>query len=205
MREMTATGNTVEEAVQSALEQLQTSRDQVNIEVIDEGKKGFFGVFGTKPAIVKVSIMKDPVQDAESFILEVAAQMGSPVQVKTEARGRDISIELTGDKIAMLIGKRGQTLNSLQYLAQLAINRESDQFYTIMLDAEGYRARRQETLETLADRLADKAIRTNDVVKLEPMPSYERKIIHAKLQDYQKVETDSAGKDPKRHIIIRPI
>lgn len=202
---MTATGNTVEEAVQSALEQLQTSRDQVNIEVIDEGKKGFFGVFGTKPAIVKVSIMKDPVQDAESFILEVAAQMGSPVQVKTEARGRDISIELTGDKIAMLIGKRGQTLNSLQYLAQLAINRESDQFYTIMLDAEGYRARRQETLETLADRLADKAIRTNDVVKLEPMPSYERKIIHAKLQDYQKVETDSAGKDPKRHIIIRPI
>ncbi|WP_163527921.1 RNA-binding cell elongation regulator Jag/EloR [Halobacillus ihumii] len=205
MREMTATGNTAEEAVQSALEQLQTSRDQVNIEVIDEGKKGFFGVFGTKPAIVKVSIMKDPVQDAESFIIQVAEQMGSPVQVKTEAKGRDISIELSGDKIAMLIGKRGQTLNSLQYLAQLAINRESDQFYTIMLDAEGYRARRQETLETLANRLADKAIRTNDVVKLEPMPSYERKIIHAKLQNHQKVETDSAGKDPKRHIIIRPI
>ncbi|WP_079529043.1 RNA-binding cell elongation regulator Jag/EloR [Halobacillus hunanensis] len=205
MREMTATGNTVEEAVQSALEQLQTSRDQVNIEVIDEGKKGFFGVFGTKPAIVKVSIMKDPVQDAESFIIQVAEQMGSPVQVKTEAKGRDISIKLSGDKIAMLIGKRGQTLNSLQYLAQLAINRESDQFYTIMLDAEGYRARRQETLETLAKRLADKAIRTNDAVKLEPMPSYERKIIHAKLQDHQKVETDSAGKDPKRHIIIRPI
>ncbi|UOR10755.1 RNA-binding cell elongation regulator Jag/EloR [Halobacillus amylolyticus] len=205
MKQMTATGKTVEEAVQSAIEQLQASRDQVNIEVIDEGKKGFFGVFGTKPAIVKVSIIKDPVQDAETFILEVAEQMGSPVQVKTEVDGRDIFIELTGDKIAMLIGKRGQTLNSLQYLIQLAINRESEQFYTVMLDAEGYRARRKETLETLAHRLADKALRTGDMVKLEPMPSYERKIIHASLQDNQNVETDSAGKDPKRHIVIRPL
>ncbi|UOQ95522.1 protein jag [Halobacillus shinanisalinarum] len=205
MKQMTATGTTVEGAVQSALEQLQTSRDQVNIEVIDEGKKGFFGVFGTKPAIVKVSIIKDPVRDAETFILEVAEQMGSPVQAKTEVDGRDIYIDLTGDKIAMLIGKRGQTLNSLQYLIQLAINRESDQFYTVILDAEGYRARRRETLETLAHRLADKALRKEEVVKLEPMPSYERKIIHASLQNNPKVETDSAGKDPKRHIVIRPL
>ncbi|MFC7063038.1 RNA-binding cell elongation regulator Jag/EloR [Halobacillus seohaensis] len=204
MNQITATGTTVEEAVQSALEQLQTSKDQVEVEVIDEGKKGFLGIFGTKPAIVKVSIVKDPVQDAESFILEVAEQMGAPVKVKTEVNGRDIFIELFGEKIAMLIGKRGQTLNSLQYLVQLAVNRDADQYYMVMLDAENYRARRKETLETLANRLADKALRIGESVNLEPMPSYERKIIHAALQNNNQVETDSAGNDPKRHIVIRP-
>ncbi|WP_101841854.1 RNA-binding cell elongation regulator Jag/EloR [Halobacillus sp. Marseille-P3879] len=205
MKQLTATGTTVEEAVQSALEQLQTSKDQVNVEVIDEGKKGFFGVFGTKPAIVKVAIQKDPVQDAESFILEVAEQMGAPVQVKSETSGREIFIEMTGEKIAMLIGKRGQTLNSLQYLAQLAVNRDNDQYFTIILDAENYRERRKETLENLAQRLAEKAVRMRTSVNLEPMPSYERKIIHAALQDHEKVETASAGNDPKRHVVIRPV
>ncbi|MGP4059661.1 RNA-binding cell elongation regulator Jag/EloR [Halobacillus sp. H74] len=203
MKQITATGNTVETAIQSALEQLQTSEDQVDAEIIDEGKKGFLG-FGTKPAIVKVSIKKNPVQDAETFIYEVAEQMGAPVQVNTEIHQREIYMDLEGEKIAMLIGKRGQTLNSLQYLAQLVINRESDIFYTVMLDAEGYRGRRKETLENLAQRLAEKAIRTNQEVKLEPMPSYERKIIHTALQDHKKVNTDSDGNDPRRHIVIRP-
>jgi spoIIIJ-associated protein len=203
VKQRTATGNTVDEAIESALEQLQTSKDQVNVEVIDEGKKGFLG-FGTKPAIVKVSIKKNPVQDVETFIYEVAEQMGAPVQVKTELRQRDIHMELEGEKIAMLIGKRGQTLNSLQYLAQLRVNRESDVFYTVMLDAEGYRDRRKETLQNLAHRLAEKAIRTNQEVKLDPMPSYERKIIHSALQNNRKVDTDSAGNDPRRHVVIRP-
>ncbi|ELK46786.1 RNA-binding cell elongation regulator Jag/EloR [Halobacillus sp. ACCC02827] len=203
MKQVTATGSTVDEAVQSALEQLRTSKDQVDLEVIDEGKKGFLG-FGSKPAIVKVSIKKNPVQDAETFIYDVAEQMGAPVQIRTDIRQRDIYMELHGDKIAMLIGKRGQTLNSLQYLAQLVVNRESDIFYTVMLDAEGYRERRKETLHQLAQRLADKAVRTNQEVKLEPMPSYERKIIHAALQNHKRVITDSAGNDPRRHVVIRP-
>ncbi|MGR9048035.1 RNA-binding cell elongation regulator Jag/EloR [Halobacillus faecis] len=203
MKQWTATGTTVDEAIQTALEQLHTSRDQVDVEIIDEGKKGFLG-FGTKPAIVKATIKKNPVQDVETFIYEVAEQMGAPVQVKTELRQRDIYMELEGEKIAMLIGKRGQTLNSLQYLAQLVVNRESDVFYTVMLDAEGYRGRRKETLENLAHRLAEKAIRTSQEVKLEPMPSYERKIIHSALQNHKKVETDSDGNDPRRHVVIRP-
>lgn len=203
MKQWTATGTTVDEAIQTALEQLRTSRDQVDVEIIDEGKKGFLG-FGTKPAIVKVTIKKNPVQDVETFIYEVAEQMGAPVQVRTELRQRDIYMELEGEKIAMLIGKRGQTLNSLQYLAQLVVNRESDVFYTVMLDAEGYRGRRKETLENLAHRLAEKAIRTNQEVKLEPMPSYERKIIHSALQNHKKIETDSDGNDPRRHVVIRP-
>ncbi|UOQ44743.1 protein jag [Halobacillus salinarum] len=204
MKQMTATGATVEEAIQSALEQLQTSRDKVNVDIIDEGKKGFLG-FGTKPAIAKVSIIQDPVQDAETFILDVAEKMGAPVEVKSEVHDRDISMELLGESIALLIGKRGQTLNSLQYLVQLVVNRESDQYYTVMLDAEGYRKRRKETLETLAHRLAEKAVRIGDEVKLEPMPSYERKIIHTALQDHEKVKTDSSGNDPKRYVVIQPL
>lgn len=203
MKQITATGTTMDDAVQSALEQLQTSKDKVDVDVIDEGKKGFLG-FGSKPAIVKVSIRKTPVQDAESYISEVAAQMGAPVEIKTDVRDRDITMELVSDKVAMLIGKRGQTLNSLQYLAQLAVNRESDQFYTVMIDAEGYRERRKETLQNLASRLAEKAIRTGKDVRIEPMPSYERKIIHAALQNHKQVETLSDGKEPRRFVVIRP-
>lgn len=203
MKQITATGNTVEEAVQSALEQLQTTKEDVDVHVIDEGKKGFLG-FGTKPAIVQVSIRKNPVQDAELFIKEVAEQMGAPVQVKTNVHDRDISMELESDKVAILIGKRGQTLNSLQYLTQLAVNRESDQFFTVMLDAEGYRQRRKDTLETLAERLADKAVRTGKEVKVEPMPSYERKIIHTALQNHKTVKTSSDGNEPRRFVVIHP-
>lgn len=203
MKQITATGTTMDEAIESALEQLQTSKDQVDVHVIDEGKKGFLG-FGSKPAIVQVSIRKNPVQDAESFIQDVAAQMGAPVTIHTDVKDRDITMELESDKVAMLIGKRGQTLNSLQYLAQLVVNRESDQFYTVMIDAEGYRGRRRETLESLAERLADKSIRTGKDVRIEPMPSYERKIIHAVLQSNREVETYSDGKEPRRFVVIRP-
>ncbi|MCA1020482.1 KH domain-containing protein [Halobacillus litoralis] len=203
MKQLTATGPSIDEAVQSALEQLQTSKDQVTIDIIDEGKKGFLG-FGSKPAIVKVSIKKNPLQDAETFIYEVAEQMGAPVQVHSEVRQRDIFLNLEGEHIAVLIGKRGQTLNSLQYLVQLVVNRGSDVFYTVMLDAEGYRSRRKETLENLAGRLADKAVRTNRDVRLEPMPSYERKIIHNALQQHEQVKTSSDGSDPRRHVVIHP-
>ncbi|SDZ95656.1 spoIIIJ-associated protein [Thalassobacillus cyri] len=244
MKQITATGQTVEEAVQSALEQLQTSRDLVEVNIIDEGKKGFFG-FGSKPSIVKVSKVdtkaedqeqeinsepetksevkqetrdepeinvaakkmdqqEDAIKEAERYIEEIAEQMGAPVEVKTTVHGRDIHFELIGEKIALLIGKRGQTLNALQYLLHLTINRNTDQYYTAVLDAEGYRDRRKDTLETLASRLSEKALRTNEDVKLEPMPSYERKIIHTALQNNQQVETYSAGNEPKRYVVIRP-
>ncbi|WP_181350763.1 RNA-binding cell elongation regulator Jag/EloR [Thalassobacillus sp. CUG 92003] len=204
MKQITATGENVEEAVQSALEELQTSRDQVEIEVVDEGKKGFFGMFGAKPAIVKATLARNPVQDAETFIKEVAEQMGAPVEITTDVNDRDVHMELTGNKIALLIGKRGQTLNALQYLTQLTMNRETDRFYTVILDAENYRARRKETLENLASRLAEKASRTKQNVKLEPMPSYERKIIHTALQSSRQVETFSDGHEPKRSVVIKP-
>lgn len=157
MREVTATGQTVDEAVQSALEQLNTSRDQVEVDIIDEGKKGILGVFGAKRAIVKVRLAKNPIQEAEKFILNVVKNMNVEVDITTTVDGNHVNFDLSGEKIALLIGKRGQTLNALQYLTHLVINKEGNQYYTVTLDAEGYRGRRKETLETLALRMADKA------------------------------------------------
>ncbi|WP_138419169.1 RNA-binding cell elongation regulator Jag/EloR [Aquibacillus sediminis] len=204
MKQVTATGQTVDEAVQSALKQLNTSRDQVDIDIIDEGKKGLLGLFGSKPAIVKVSITENGIQQAEDYLVNIVKQMGVDVEVETIVKDRDVYFNLTGEKIAILIGKRGQTLNALQYLVQLAINRKPDQYYTVIIDAEGYRERRRQTLENLATRLADKAIQTKRDVSLEPMPSYERKIIHTVLQKDDRISTFSDGKEPNRFVVIRP-
>lgn len=204
MREVTATGQSVDEAVQSALEQLNTSRDQVEVDIIDEGKKGILGLFGAKRAIVKVRLAKNPVQEAEKFILDVVQNMKVDVNITTTVESNHVTFELSGEKIALLIGKRGQTLNALQYLTHLVINKEGNQYYTVTLDAEGYRKRRQETLEGLALRMADKAKRIGKKVALEPMPAYERKIIHSVLQDSKDVATYSDGVEPHRHVVIKP-
>ncbi|SIS54578.1 RNA-binding cell elongation regulator Jag/EloR [Salimicrobium flavidum] len=203
MNQLTATRSTVKEAVQSALSELQATEDQVDVDVLDEGKKGFLG-FGAKPAIVKVTKKKDLEQQTATYIQKVAAQMGLTVKVETKRNSRDIHAEISGNDIAKLIGKRGQTLNALQYLTQVAINRETDQFVSVMLDAEGYRERRKETLKQLAERKAHQALTRSRQVELEPMPSYERKIIHAALHRDSRVETDSAGKEPNRSVVIRP-
>lgn len=204
MREVTASGQTVEEAVQSALKQLNTTRDQVKINVIDEGSKGFLGLFGSKLAVVSVYIEKDPIEETEKFIKEVAKNMGVDIEIKTHVHNKNVTYELSGEKIALLIGKRGQTLNALQYLVQLALNKDSQEFYWVMLDAEGYRARRKETLETLAMRMADRAKRINKKVALEPMPAFERKIIHNALQNRNDITTYSDGVEPHRFIVIKP-
>ena len=204
MREITASGQTVEEAVQSALEQLNTTRDRVTVNIIDEGSKGFLGLFGSKLAVVSVVMLKDPIEEAEAFIKEVTKNMGIDVKVVTTVDGKQVTFELSGEKIALLIGKRGQTLNALQYLVQLVANKDGKQFYRVVLDAEGYRKRRQETLESLALKMADKALRLNKKVALDPMPAFERKIIHTKLQDRHDVTTYSDGKEPHRFIVIKP-
>lgn len=204
MREITATGQTVEEAVQSAIEQLNTTRDQVDITIIDEGKKGLFGLFGSKRSIVKVTFVKNQIQQTEKYIHELTKSMGVEVEIVTNVQGNHVTFELSGEKIALLIGKRGQTLNALQYLVHLVLNKDGKQFYTVTVDAEGYRSRRKETLESLALKMADKAKRLNKKVALEPMPSYERKIIHSALQRNKSISTYSDGVEPHRHIVIKP-
>lgn len=204
MKQVTATGISVEEAVKSALAQLQTTEDRAEITIVDEGKKGIFGIFGSRPAIVKAVMKMDPIEEGKKFLTDIGMKMGAPIEVEVIADGRNIEFILTGEKIALLIGKRGQTLNSLQYLTQLVINRFSDQYLNVLLDAEDYRKRRNDTLIQLADRLAQKAIKTGKNVALEPMPSYERKVIHTALAENKRIKTYSVGNDPYRHLVITP-
>jgi spoIIIJ-associated protein len=205
VKQVTATGQNVDEAVESALAQLKTTKDRTEISIIDEGKKGFFGIFGSRPAIVKVTVKADPIEEAKNFLVSVSEQMGVSVKVDITKEGKNVFFSLSGEKIALLIGKRGQTLNSLQYLTQLVINRYNEQYLNVTIDAEDYRKRRNDTLIQLAGRLAIKAVKTGQNVALEPMPSYERKVIHTALVDNKKVKTFSDGSEPHRHIVITPV
>ncbi|WP_028393785.1 RNA-binding cell elongation regulator Jag/EloR [Bacillus cihuensis] len=205
MKLITATGQNVEEAVESALAQLNTTREKVEIDVVDEGKKGFLGLIGNRKAVVTVTIVPDPVEEALLFLKSVCNKMGVESDISVKRDGKQVLFQLSGDKIALLIGKRGQTLNSLQYLVQLVANRNSKQYLTILLDAEDYRVRRNETLIQLAERMANKALKTRTSISLEPMPSYERKVIHTALMNYHKIKTTSSGTEPYRHLIISPI
>ncbi|MBD8071238.1 RNA-binding cell elongation regulator Jag/EloR [Bacillus sp. PS06] len=204
MKQITATGQSVDEAVESALAQLNTTKDRTEIVIIDEGKKGIFGIFGSKPAVVKVTLKPDPVEETAAFLQKTVDSMGVTATIEISRNGKNVTFNLSGEKLAILIGKRGQTLNSLQYLTQLVMNRYSNQYLNVMIDAENYRGRREETLTQLAERLAAKAVRTRQDVPLEPMPSYERKVIHTALINNKKVKTFSSGTDPNRHIVISP-
>ena len=204
MKEITAVGQTVDAAVESALAQLKTTKNQVEIIVVEEGKKGFLG-FGSRTAKVIVKKKVNPVELVEEFLKDVCEKMGVPVKIQVKQNGRNILYELSGEKIALLIGKRGQTLNSIQYLAQLVINRESKEYLKVLLDAEGYRERRKQALIQLAERIAYKAVKIGKEIPLEPMPADERKTIHTALVSFKGIKTYSSGEDAKRHIIIAPI
>jgi spoIIIJ-associated protein len=144
----------------------------------------------------------DPYEEAVRFIHETAAGMGLDVEVDVRHRKDESILDISGPSLGMLIGRRGQTLDALQYLTNIVANRHSDKFIRIVLDAEQFRARRQKTLEDLADRLANQAIRYGKEVVLEPMPSQERKLIHAKLQQHALVRTYSKGDEPNRRVVI---
>lgn len=205
MREITATGQTVEEAVESALAQLKTTKDRTEITIVDEGKKGLLGLFGAKPAIVKVKVKPTAIETTVDYVKMVLTSMGISAEIEVEQKGeRQVILQITGEKMGLLIGKRGQTINSLQYLAQLVANRHADPYITVILNPENYRDRREQTLIQLAERLASKAIQLKKPVKLEPMPNFERKIIHTALAGHKKVQTVSDGHEPNRHIVIKP-
>lgn len=130
--------------------------------------------------------------------------MNIVAELETRVDGRNIYISISGEKTALIIGKRGQTLNSLQYLTQIVANRYSNQYLSVEIDAEGYRQKRRETLELLAERLAQKALNTKQEVHLEPMPSFERKVMHSIISRFAEVETYSVGKEPNRSLVITP-
>ncbi|MCM3055170.1 RNA-binding cell elongation regulator Jag/EloR [Caldibacillus thermoamylovorans] len=204
MKELTATGQTVEEAIEKGISQLKVSREKVDIKVINEGKKGIFGIFGSRLAIVKLTVNVDPVMEAKQFLSDVCKQMDVEVNIESTIDGKYVYFQLNSDKTGLLIGKRGQTLNALQILTQVVLNRFSEEFMNVILNAENYREKREETLVLLANRLANKVIKEKKEISLEPMPSFERKIIHAALADNEKIKTYSVGTDPHRHLVISP-
>ncbi|ODE10993.1 RNA-binding cell elongation regulator Jag/EloR [Listeria monocytogenes] len=204
MRDITAQGSNVEEAIQNALATLETTRDKVEVEVLDEGKKGIFGI-GSRLAMVKVIEKEDGIQVAIDYLLDVATKMGAVITIDVEEVGKDVKLQIKGDSLGMLIGKHGQILNALQYLTQLIANKTTSQYKNIIVNVGDYRERRHETLVILANKMADKALKTKRAVHLEPMPSFERKIIHAILSENEQIETHSEGRDPYRYIVIKPV
>ncbi|EHC6329445.1 protein jag [Listeria monocytogenes] len=204
MRDITAQGSNVEEVIQNALATLETTRDKVEVEVLDEGKKGIFGI-GSRLAMVKVIEKEDGIQVAIDYLLDVATKMGAVITIDVEEVGKDVKLQIKGDSLGMLIGKHGQTLNALQYLTQLIANKTTSQYKNIIVNVGDYRERRHETLVILANKMADKALKTKRAVHLEPMPSFERKIIHAILSENEQIETHSEGRDPYRYIVIKPV
>lgn len=206
MEKVVATGKTVKEAVYSALEQLGTTSDKVDIKIINQPSKRLFGLMGTSEAVVQVEIIPetvDPIEDALLFLKNIFRTMNLSVQIERLKKEDFILLNFLGKDLGVLIGRRGQTLDSLQYLVNIVANKNKNEGRVrIVLDAENYRKRRKETLENLADKLAYKVVKTGKEVVLEPMTSLERKIIHARLQDSTSVMTQSQGEEPYRKVVI---
>ncbi|PID26281.1 RNA-binding cell elongation regulator Jag/EloR [Sporosarcina sp. P7] len=273
MKQLTQRAATVELAIESALQDLGVTKDQVEVQVVENGRKGFLG-FGVKQAEVLVTVLeksepepklhvtrvtepaqtltdeseilasvtetqevvqqpetkaeqsehvvdtkeitrvqetnihneKDAIEETKQYIEDMAKEMGiEDLVITCETKGKYINFQLESNKAAFLIGKRGQTLNAIQQLAQLVANKATKQFKIVRVNVADYRERREQSLEQLADRMADRAVRTKRQVALEPMPSYERKVIHNALLLRLDIETFSEGKDPYRHIVIKGI
>lgn len=197
-------GKSVEEAISEACIQLGVSSDKLDIEVVDKGSTGFLGI-GSKPALIRVTMKKSSLEDiVRKFLNDVFSAMKLEVDMKISVNeeNRYVDIELSGEEMGILIGKRGQTLDSLQYLVSLVVNKECDNYFRVKLDTENYRQRRRETLENLAKNLAYKVKRTRRSVSLEPMNPYERRVIHSTLQNDRNVTTKSEGEEPFRHVVI---
>lgn len=273
MRVVETVGRTIDEAVRDALKQLGVGRDDVEIEIVEEGSKGLFGLLGGRRARVRVQLKpgvepgfmvddiefeqegalepqlapdltdfgtvldragqsgeSDPIEDvrhervptrklsaadervieqkleeARQFVAGIVERLGVEAAFETR-RDEDgiVHVHIVGDELGLIIGRRGQTLDALQFLVNQAANKDGGPRARIVLDAGGYRARRAEALEALAGRMADKAVRQGRKVALDPMNAFERRIVHMSLADDDAVETYSEGEDPHRRIIIAP-
>lgn len=198
------TGKTVEEALAAALTELNLPEERVDYEIIDTPSKGFLGLIGTKPAKIKVTVKKlSQLEIVLQFLTRIFAAMDIVVEIDQVKIDDGYQLNLHGEDLGVLIGKHGQTLDALQYLTNLAANRDIEETkMRVILDVENYRRRREETLQRLARRLAEKVRRGGDKIVLEPMSRHERKIIHTALQDDHRVFTYSDGEEPYRKVVV---
>ena len=193
----------VDDAITQATIQLGITSDQLEYEVLDKGSTGFLGI-GSKNAVIKARKKFSVEENVIEFLSSVfhAMKMEEEVVVSVNEEEHSIDVDLKGEDMGILIGKRGQTLDSLQYLTNLSVNKNSDDYYKVKIDTENYRERRKETLENLAKNIAYKVKRTRRPVSLEPMNPFERRIIHSALQNNKYVTTHSEGEEPYRHVVV---
>lgn len=202
MKQVEKTGRTVEEALELALIEMDLTEDDVTYEVIEKESKGLLGIFGQKEAKILVTEKENAHHKVQRYLEEVLEQMGLQATVDVQTQDDLIEATISGERMALLIGKRGKTIDALQYLASLAANRGRTEYVHVSLDSENYRQKRKDALEALAHRMAEKAKKQRKDIILNPMNSYERRIIHSALQKDPLVSTRSEGKDPVRKVII---
>ena len=194
---------TVNDAIIEACQKFTVASDKLEVEVVEEGSSGFLGI-GSKPAVIRAKVKSSITDIAKDFLDDVFRAMSMVVvsDIKYDEDEKTMDIELSGDEMGVLIGKRGQTLDSLQYLVSLVVNKDMDDYIRVKVDTENYRQRRKETLENLAKNISFKVKRTKRAVSLEPMNPYERRIIHSALQNDRYVTTRSEGNEPYRHVVV---
>lgn len=203
MRKIEVCADTVEQAITEASIKLETTSDGIQYEVIEKGSAGFLGL-GKKSAVIsawKVGGADVAVQDFLKDMFD-AMNMEVEIELTEDKENNTMDIDLRGDDMGILIGKRGQTLDSIQYLASLVANKQSEDYIRVKVDTENYRKRRKDTLENLAKNIAYKVKRTKRNVSLEPMNPYERRVIHSALQNDNYVTTHSEGDEPFRHVVV---
>ena len=203
MEYIEVSAKSVDEALTEASIKLGITSSELDYEVIEKGSAGFLGI-GSKDAVIKVRKKFSVEETVKEFLKSVFSAMNMEVEiiVKVDENDKSIDVELKGEDMGILIGKRGQTLDSLQYLTNLAVNKHSENYYKVKVDTEDYRKRRKDTLENLAKNIAYKVKRTKRSVALEPMNPFERRVIHSALQNDKFVTTHSEGEEPYRHVVV---
>lgn len=205
MKRVIIKAKNVQKALAKGLEKLGVEEDRIDYRVLEEAKSGFLGIFGVKDAKVEIIKKEDKPKKALAFLSEVIEEMGLKIEVElmqNDSKAKEVLLNLSGDDLGIAIGHHGKTLDSLQYLSNLAINKGEQDYLRVVLDAQGYRERREKTLKHLALKMARKAKDKDRKVVLDPMPPHERRIIHAVLQDRAGVSTHSEGEDPYRKVVI---
>ena len=199
-------GKTVEEALTAASAAFGVTSSELDYEVVEKGSSGFLGI-GAKPAVIKAKKIEkeETIVDKTRAYLETlfkAMDIETEIEIEFDEVNNNMNISLEGPEMGILIGKRGQTLDALQYLVSLYVNKESESYIRLKLDTENYRARRKDTLENLAKNIAFKVKRSRRSITLEPMNPYERRIIHSALQNDKYVATRSEGEEPYRKVVV---
>ena len=206
MKRIEVSAKTVDEAVRSALLRLGITEEDAIVEVLEEGSKGLFGIGGKDAKVAVSEKEKAKADEAKAFLDELIEKMGIDCQTKSSEEDESIKIIISGDGVGGVIGRRGETLDAVQYLVNLYVNKgkRGTDYKRVVIDSENYRAKREETLIRLANSMASKALKYRKDMILEPMNPYERRIIHSALQGNNAVTTKSVGADPHRKIIVSP-